>query len=185
MIHFVDTETSGLTDEDEVLSVAIATWDDGKVDVRYVKHFFCQGVISPEAQKVNGYDVETWWKKHDAEHRYAKHAHEITAALEGATVWGGSNPDFDRRMLRGMFRSVRVPWPRIGHRVCDTGSLALPLQVCGAIQSTGLTSLMAYFGLGEQKHSALEDVHATIAVFERLVELYSSAILGDGAGVAA
>jgi DNA polymerase III epsilon subunit-like protein len=181
MIHFIDCETSGVTEDDEVISVAIATWDDGAVDVRYHKHFFCQGTITPEAQKVNGYDSELWWKKKNAQNWYASYANEVASALGDLRIWGGSNPDFDRRMLRATFRRVRVAWPHIGHRNCDVASLAVPLLVCGKIEHTGLGALMQYFGLGAQTHTALEDVQATIQVWERLLDLYGGAIMGAAA----
>lgn len=173
-IHFVDCETTGLTDDDEVISVAIATWDSEKaqrVEMRYLGYFFPLGECHPGAARINGYSPQAWAEKigSRAEFMSSGACNTIARELEGLMYWGGSNPGFDIAKLQEAFRRVRVPWPKMGHRKIDTSSMALPLVILGKITSTGLGALMQHFGLGAQTHTAKEDVLNTIAVFERLL----------------
>jgi DNA polymerase III epsilon subunit-like protein len=183
-IHFLDVETTGLTADDEVIDLAIATWDDGKTDVRYVGRWYPIGPCTPEAARVNGYSPEAWAAAEFPKvggvfsHEAACH---VSQALDGLVLWGGSNPAFDERMLREAFRRVRCPWPKMGHRKVDIASLAAPLLAVGKVKGTGLGQLMAFFGLGEQSHNALADVKASIVVFERLVETYARGIFNVAA----
>lgn len=176
-IHFADGETTGLTEDDEIIEFAIATWDSEaspRVEMRYHAYFFPLGECHPGAARINGYSPEAWAAKISGPRAgflgYGA-CRAIAAELEGLTYWGGSNPGFDISKLQEAFRRVRVPWPKMGHRKIDTSAMALPLVILGKVTSTGLGALMQHFGLGAQTHTAKEDVLNTIAVFERLLAL--------------
>lgn len=167
LIHFVDCETTGLEDTDEILECCIATWNDGAFNVVFHEEFRPLGSVTPEAAAVNGYtpDRAACFSPLDA-----AACGRIAAALQGLELWAGSNPGFDKRFLQNAFRRARVAWPKIGHRNVDIASMAVPLLVSGRIQKTGLANLIHFFGLGAQKHRALQDVIDSVNVFQKLLE---------------
>lgn len=172
-VHFIDTETTGLGEHDEILSLAIVVWNDGVLEPRYEGLFWPQGKCGEEAAKVNGYKKETWGKDHPNFHGVWQWEHciDIREAIKDLEYWGGSNPGFDRRMIEGQFRRMREPF-FAGHRNIDTCSLAAPLICAGLVKSGSLGALTEYFGLGTQTHGALADAIAAAQVFEKLVETY-------------
>lgn len=168
VIHFVDCETSGLDEtRDEILSCCIARWENGKSECLYSERFHALGSVSDFIGKLTGYGSPDWIA---SQPRYLvdAEAERISKALEGCEILAGSNPSFDERFLRATFARLRVDFPKIGHRKIDTSSLAAPLLLAGLIEKTGLEHLMKFFGLGDQKHDAHDDVFDSIACFERL-----------------
>lgn len=169
-IAVLSVHTTGLDPvTDEVVEVAIVSPGE-TVEQAFVRRFYARGPVPTNVRKHNGYDPETYGFPF-----YAADAEVIAAELvkRGAilTYWDAAIP-----FLQNAFRQVRVPWPsrmQLRPHVYDLQSLALPLVTCGAIKTTTLTELCAFFELGEVKHSALSDAMQAAKVFELLVEGYT------------
>jgi DNA polymerase III epsilon subunit-like protein len=182
-IAFLDTETTGLEREDEVIELAIQIWDSdttGTVEgATFYGLWFPSGDCNPQAQKVNNYSRSAW-ETRGAKAFEADAVRRLRAFLtqHKPDAWGGCNTSFDLNMLENMTRRVREPsLSAICHRKVDVQPLAAPLQIAGVLKSASLASLCAHFGVTNQSaHSAIGDVQATIAVFERLVGLYWPAL---------
>jgi DNA polymerase III epsilon subunit-like protein len=176
IIHFTDTETTGLDPVEqgaEIVELAVATWDserDGLVTEVYHKGFLAVRGCPPEAAKINGYN-EAEWLAAGAKHFTAADAAELCKLFEGALI-GGSNPDFDKRMIQAECHRAGKLKPRWSHRSLNTASLGFPLWVLGEVESAGLVPLAAYFGIEHDAHTAMGDVRASIAVWEAFIEMY-------------
>ena len=173
-IAFVDVETTGLDPErDEIIEVCVETWDDGATaGPSYAERFMPRGECGEGAARVNGFTFEKWA---GSPFFTAEHAHKIAAVLEyvaqaGGCI-GGAAVAFDRAFLTKAFERVRVPFPKISHRLIDVQSMAVPLLVTEQIRGVSLGDLQDYFGLGAVEHTAVGDVHNTIKVFEGLLEV--------------
>jgi DNA polymerase III epsilon subunit-like protein len=171
IIHFCDTETTGITDDDEVIQLCIARWvyENGaaRVEPLYHEWFMPVGRVSEEAARVNGYTEAAYAGKPRFSYLAAE---QISKCLEGLEYWAGSNPSFDERMLRLAFKSTRTPFPKIGHRKIDLSSNAFPLMALGKIPGLGMNNIGQYFGFGAQTHTAEGDVMASIKIFELLTQ---------------
>lgn len=168
-IAFIDTETTGLTEQDEIIDIHIAVWNDGEIITDYEAKFMPLGACHPGAQKVNGFDIIKW---QGAPTFRESHAREIQAVLNQADMLGGCCVAFDKGMLERQFKRVRLDMKLTTHRTVDIQSLAVPLVYAGKIQTPSLHNLMTFFGLGDCKHTARADNEATIAIFEKLVGAY-------------
>jgi DNA polymerase-3 subunit epsilon len=171
LIHFLDTETTGLDPQaHELVEIAIATWNDGEVVELLERPYLPRNGCSAEVAALNGYDEELW-RSAGAEHFEIKHAKEIAALVEGALL-GGSNPDFDKRMIKAACHRTGQPEPKWSHRSLNTCSLAWPLWAMGQVESASLGALTGFFGIEHAAHSAMGDVKAAIKVWEALFDLY-------------
>jgi DNA polymerase III epsilon subunit-like protein len=182
-ICFVDVESTGTdVDRDELIEVCAVVWNDGKTAPSYSKRFFPTGPLEQEAQIVNGYDRAVW-ERDGAEYFTAAHAEKIGEVLAYAGILGGAAVAFDRDMLKRAFERVRVPFPKLSHRLVDVQSMGAPLVFAELIKTCkegenpdlaspvpSLAQLQEYFGLGPVKHNAVEDVFNTIKVFEKLLQ---------------
>jgi DNA polymerase III epsilon subunit-like protein len=186
-IAFIDVETTGLDPErDEIVDLCVRLWEDGKRGESYSKCFLAHGPISPEAQKVNGYDPEKWWKKNAV---YLT-AEELSKALElvnQAEYLGGAATAFDRGFLHAACDRLRLPRPKISHRLIDVQSLAVPFFFLGQVKSLSLGAIDQGLcgGNGKVPHNAPGDVDITINVFEALVSRLGSGLLAAQAQGAA
>lgn len=177
---FIDTETTGFEDDPntEVIEYAFAEWDSDKAGDNKVVRIDSQLVLPkngcPEqAAKINGYSEQLWidsgakhWAQSDVENTLAY-------LLPGCNI-AGSNPRFDTRCLKREFQKhgALTEWPRISHRYLNLASLAWPLWAMQEVESVGLESLAEYFSVEHKAHTAKGDVEASIAVWEKLFDLY-------------
>lgn len=187
VIAFVDTETTGLDpSKEEVIDVHVELWNMGAREVVYSKRFFPCGPCDPDAARINGYTPVRWSELGAVGPLLASDAQEIGVALAKGDLLGGAATSFDRDMLQGAFRRVRVPWPKVSHRLVDVQSLAAPFLIAGKIQSVSLAALAYYFlGVGSVPHTAAGDIDLTIRVFEKLLDSYCGAIFAPEQGAAA
>jgi DNA polymerase-3 subunit epsilon len=172
IIHFIDTETTGLDPVlgAEIVELAIARWEDGAVEELLHRPFMPSNGCPEEAAKVNGYNEAEWLEAGAKEFGIAD-AKEIAALVKGAYI-GGSNPDFDKRMIEGSCHRVGQPKPEWSHRSLNTASLAWPLWATGQVKRTGLVELAQFFGIEHEAHTAMGDVRASIEVWESLFDLF-------------
>jgi DNA polymerase-3 subunit epsilon len=171
-ILFTDTETTGLDPVlgAELIELAVIAWEDGATTELYEKPFLPKHGCPEAAAKINGYN-ETIWRECGAKEFTIADAKELAALFAGQYI-GGSNPDFDKRIIEGECHRAGQPKPEWSRRSLNTASLAWPLWATGAVDSTGLVSLAAYFGIEHEAHSAIGDVRACIKVWEALYDLY-------------
>jgi DNA polymerase-3 subunit epsilon len=171
-IHFIDTETTGLDPMSgaEIVEIAIALWEDGNVTELLHKGYLPKNGCPEEAAKINGYN-EAEWLAAGAQTFQIADAKELAELLAGAYI-GGSNPDFDRRMIEA--ETFRTGQPKLTwrHRTLNTASLAWPLWALGEVEATGLETLAKHFKIEHEAHTAMGDVHATIKVWEALFDRY-------------
>lgn len=176
VLHFVDTETTGLesdTFEPEVLSYAIVRWTDGKIET--LCHRFLTPVIAPTADvcEFNGYSLERWTELNAGTRPPVfsfAHAGELQEYLGNRAVIVGSNPDFDKRRLQYECRQLNLATPTWHHRSINLSSFAGLLRAAGLIAGTGLSDATAHFGLDTTgRHTALGDCMIGIQVFERFI----------------
>lgn len=90
-IVFLDTETTGLDDDAQVVEIAIVNADGAVIFESYVKPTVS---VNPEAQAVHGIGPE----KLASAPTWPEIAEQVRAALEGKTVVI-FNADFDTRIL--------------------------------------------------------------------------------------
>lgn len=172
-IVFFDTETTGLIDKNpdaEIVEYAGATWDDGNVTGKFhrriLPHFGCP----PEAAKINGYDFAAW-KASGAEVMRVADLADLRARLDGMML-GGSNPGFDKAMVRAACARLSQPAPDWSYKHLDLGAFGLLLQLEGVVENAKLETLAAYFGIPHEAHTAMGDVMASIGVWEACFERF-------------
>ncbi len=172
IIHFLDTETTGLdpTLGAELIELACCSWNDGAVVELIEKPYLPKNGCPENVAKLNGYD-EAAWLGAGAKLFEIADAKEIFELLAGAFI-GGSNPDFDKRMIEAACHRTGQPKPKWSHRSLNTASLGFPLWVTGQTESTGLAALATFFGIEHAAHTAMGDVKASIAVWEALFDMY-------------
>jgi hypothetical protein len=181
-IAFLDTETTGLEREDEVIELHVQIWDSegaGLVEgAEFYRLWYPCNLPSAKAAEVNGFSYSKWQER-------------------GATMFTGDDVRAARvprqaqaRLVRRREHSIRrqharehdAPRTRAAPHVADVRqvdvqSMAVPLMVAGKLKSAALASLCSYFGVqNSQAHSAKGDCLATLQVFEKLVGLYWPAL---------
>ena len=182
-IAFLDTETTGLEREDEVIELHVQLWDSegaGLVEgAEFYRLWFPCNLPSPKAAEVNGFSYSGWHER-GATMFTGDDVRAFRAWIEKykPDSFGGANTQFDVNMLENMTRRAREPRLTLTtYRQVDVQSMAVPLMVAGTIKSAALASLCSYFGVQNQgAHSAKGDCLATIQVFERLVGMYWPAL---------
>lgn len=168
-IVFFDTETTGLIDKNpkaEIVEYAGATWDDGDVSGEFHRYVIPVFGCPAEAAAINGYD-EAKWRGAGAETFKVPHATELRQRLDGMMI-GGSNPDFDKKMIRASCERLGQPVPDWSYKHLDLGAYGLLLQLAGEIVNAKLETLAAYFGIPHEAHTAMGDVKASIGVWEAI-----------------
>lgn len=187
-VLFIDTETTGLEREDEVIELHMQLWDSdttGLVEgAEFYGLWYPSGDCGPKAAEVNGFSY-TKWQERGARLFTADDVRNIRAFLtkHKPDMFGGANTQFDVNMLENMTRRAREPRLTLTtHRQVDVQSLAAPLMVAGKLKSLSLAALCQYFGVqNTQAHSAKGDCLATLQVFEKLLGLYWPALQGAAA----
>lgn len=183
----LDTETTGLPDKapwiehpemgPEIVEYALATWCDGlvsDVECHRVKPRNLHLLPAPEGDTYHTadgfplrYNAAEWkgavpWNLDDC--------HRMRRRLDGQIILG-SNPGFDKDRVAWEHQRFQVERPKWFYSHADTGSMAIWLRLQGLIENCKLTTLSSYFGVEHDAHTALGDVLATIAVFEKLFDL--------------
>lgn len=191
ILTFLDTETTGLPEKEpflsspelgpEVVEYAIADWCDG--ELTNIEHRL---VVPRNIQEVATEDEDGIWRTPDGFPLRYRADHW---RAEGAIKWNdadtrrmhqrlarkmlaGSNPGFDQARLQWEITRTgggRVDWE---HRMVGTEHLAIFMIHQGLVQSRGLVALAEYFEIEHDAHTALGDLQASVAVFERMVDLY-------------
>lgn len=182
-LTFVDTETTGLPKHYpdgacEITEYCFATWEDGKTSDGIHRLVQPQNAPAPDKDGIcrtpDGFPLSyrpDQWKHAGAKPWGAEDNRLVFDRLHGANV-GGSNPRFDLERFRFEVERFSKGGPRAepSHRIMDLNALGYPLWASGAVESTSLVKLAAYFGIEHDAHTSNGDVLASIAVFERLLD---------------
>jgi len=180
-ILFIDTETGGLdAKKHSLLTIALAVYEDGKVIAdqdHIVKHE--DYIITPKALEVNNINLI----EHDNIAIDSKViVQEIIKFMDdnfGNTkpVIAGHNIEFDNGFLVKLFDDENETWSNhASHRKLDTCSLINYLIITGKIdlKSASLEASINYFRIKtEARHTAKDDVRATIKLFECINKVVS------------
>ncbi len=166
-IVFFDTETTGLIDKDpnaEIVEYAGATWDDGKVSGEFHRYVMPKNGCPEAAAKINGFSPELWAARSAREFCGADCVN-LSQRLDGMML-GGSNPAFDKAMMRAESARLGLKPPDALYKHLDLGAFGLLLQLQGEIENAKLETMAEYFGIPHEKHTAMGDVKASIGVWE-------------------
>jgi DNA polymerase-3 subunit epsilon len=180
VIWFVDTETGG-TDEQihSILSVAVVRWEDRKITDQYAC-FIEENpmVLARDAMEKNQIDVRQrlgWKTPQDAAKAIARWVFCAQSSKEYSErpLIGGHNVAFDVKFIGRLFKIAGERYP-FSYRTVDTASIARYLHTLGLLnpKSFRLEDLCAELGVKHTNaHTAIGDVLATVAVFEKMQDL--------------
>lgn len=181
MIHLIviDTETGGLDPSDSCIielaarCVTIAHERKGlTVGESFHELVKPDRPVGAQAATVNGYSEEKWSGSKRMGIVARKFIGWLYTLPHEDMAWAGSNVSgFDLPFLKSDLArcDLALPGkPKFGRRVLNTESLCFPLLVRGDVNSLGVEALRTWAGLsGKQKHTALDDVHDTVAIVSR------------------
>lgn len=178
-LFFFDTETGGLSEIDhDIVEIAVCRMrhrieenDLLCIDTlhRYIKP---RKSVSPEAAKMNGYTPELWAERGAV--FIEEVLPDIDGLLAGATP-AGQNPIFDMKFLTAAYASVDRSMPKFDYHLVDVSMLAWPFVIAGLLPGQSLRYSCEFFNLGEQIHSAKDDIDKTIAVYVAIMGLFTAA----------
>lgn len=163
-ITVLDVETTGLSADDRVVSLALLSIDGwqlprGSIEVTSLHAIFNPGKKShPKAAEVHGYsDLEL-----ECQDLFEKHAKDIHSIIVNSDVLVAHNANFDRGFVTREFNNcglppLSVPW------FCTMDAC----KTAGEFSRVNLDSVCARLGLqrAAAKHSALEDAWLTFQVY--------------------
>jgi DNA polymerase-3 subunit epsilon len=176
-IVFVDTETTGLDPtRDRIVSYCAVVWHGpGKYGPPLSRFVDPQCDVEDRVRQVNGYDADVWRTQHNATPYDKSDVANLAVMFNDATV-AGSNPRFDMGFIASEANRLGIGPPAWSHRVIDLASLAAPLWLAGVVEGIGLQNSIKLFGVNPGvEHTAIDDCYASIAVWERYLELYLGA----------
>lgn len=174
-ISFTDTETTGLdAQEDEIIQLAAIKiehydWDRPWL-IRQIGELEFKinptKPVSAEAQAVNGYKPENWTNAVSADEAILSYFRFVEW-----TNFGGQNPHFDRKFIDATASRLGIAWPKLsGYRLVAVEMTAWSLYLAGKVDNVKQETLAAFFGLGKQKHDALDDVRQSIKIYEKCLQ---------------
>jgi DNA polymerase-3 subunit epsilon len=161
---FVDTETTGLTREDRVITLGTVELDLGRNQVRTRHLIFNPGRPSnPFAAAVHGYD--DWTLRHQPD--FAVHASDMIAPFLEADAVYAHNAAFDERFLRTEFALCGL---ELADRRFDCTLRAYKRKYD---RPGGLDRVIEHMGLEKRGkvHGALEDAWLCMRAFLWLNDL--------------
>ena len=164
VLAFIDTETTGLTRDDRIISLAIATLkaedlQTNRFRLRTTHLIFNPGRrCHPRAAAVHGWDDRTLSKQA----RFGDHMKEVSRRLADADIWLMHNATFDRRFLTQEFDALGRALPKR-----PTFCTMVEARSRWPNQSARLDDCVGRIGLARRQraHGALEDALLTAALF--------------------
>jgi len=176
---FMDVETGGLDPEKHsLLTIALSVYEDGKIINKKdfaVRHDVYN--VSAQALKINNINLI---EHHDIATDEAIVVDEIIKIIKDnfidcEPIVAGHGVDFDYKFIAKLFRDNNYNFSDyVSHRKLDTCSILKFLMVTDSIdiRSASLENAIKYFGIEtKDRHTARDDVDATVVLFERLDKL--------------
>ncbi len=179
---FVDIETTGLVvGFHEIIEVAALRVDPQTLKTKAEACFKAPPQhperFTDEVRNTNRYSIERW-KTARPLGQVLRHVKPILQ--DGILV--GHNVRFDWEFLSLAYQQQGMTPPDIDYHLVDTALLAWPLVVAGVIERPTLRVLCDFFGVDNTgEHSALADVHRTIAVYRRLLPMMDPTVFSHWA----
>lgn len=180
-LAFIDTETTGTSREDRIITLAIATMQasalqEGKIKLRTMHLVFNPlRPCHPQASAIHGWSDRTLARQP----RFADHADEIADRLASADVWLMHNAAFDCRLLEQDFdalsrtlptrptfctlRAARQKWPQQSNKLdycVERIGLARAGNTHGALEDALLTAALFSFLHTGKRWKRLPEAHA-------------------------
>ena len=188
MLVFVDTETGGLNPEDtSLLSIAFAIYKPESQSILnklelLVRHDPYQ--VSAGALNTNGINLVEHHQRAYQPKQCIEMIQEFLYPFfkETQAKLAGHNAPFDVGYIKRMFSNEKqsAEYDKLfSHRVIDTIPIAQVLKDAGKLplSNLGLSNLVKHFGitLDGDRHTAMADCLATVAVYQKLTELVQGA----------
>jgi DNA polymerase III epsilon subunit-like protein len=177
---FIDTETSGLNpDTDVIIEVAAVRWSYTRGIVRqFEARLMAQDgsfpTVPPNVAAINGYSRMRW--AHTAV-SYLDGLKAFYAEMDADTLLTAANAPFDLAFLGRA--PIQRPKTWSYHAFDLSTFIFSELVVPGMIPKPKLQEAARFLGLGEQEHTALSDCLLAVRVYERLLEVRSRTVLRD------
>jgi DNA polymerase III epsilon subunit-like protein len=184
---FIDTETTGLHADAEIISIALVFTDDEyRVLKSHVRHFLPNGYMHPKAAEVNGYTDELWLMRQEQEGFTNEHDewHTIFDLLSCRYVDGkkeneltiiAQNTAFDMRMLYEVQRKKPYLNSHMLNRCLDLASFAVPFMIDRdhAMRYHSLELICQECGVKyKNAHDALADTLMMLNCWQHISEYY-------------
>lgn len=183
---FIDTETGGIIPgKHSLLSIGVVIWDldEGIIAKRefYIKSK--RYIITKEAQKINKFDRDS----------HNKIAEDPKIVIEKLLAFlythfpndtfiplAGHNVQFDINFLKVFFKKNNRSYNQyFSHRSIDTYSIYKTLVLSDVLSNNINSShdAFSYFDIKvDNRHNALSDCIATVALFEKMIALIKNEI---------
>lgn len=171
-LHFVDTETTGLIDEEpeaEITELAVVKWNDGDSVVLLHERIRPKRGMPENNAKFNKSYTPEAYKGLDV---WDLNASQYTVELLKGALICGSNPDFDKRMIAAECYRTGAGKPQWHHRGVNTCTLGMLLWCMGETEGSGLAHLTKHFGIEHAEHTAMGDCMAAIGVWEAFFDRF-------------
>ncbi|MGL5951409.1 MAG: 3'-5' exonuclease [Cetobacterium sp.] len=181
-IIYLDTETTGLSDNAAIIQLSGIVEIDGEV----VEMFNLFGrphegaEVSEEALKIQGRTLEEVESSPNSSRELHFNFLEILDRYinrydkNDKFIVAGYNVEFDVTKLRELFQrnNHKYLFSYIDHRKLDPLHWILPLQILGKIpklENNKLETWCKHFGIELQAHDSLEDIKATRELIDRFM----------------
>jgi len=171
---FVDIETGGLDPNVHAITemaFAVTDLNGNNISKKMDFKVLSEGVITPEAAKINGYNEEAW-KKEAINFKAFMNIFNKCFSENKRLQWAGSNPKFDYDFIKASCARDNIEFkpPLYSHHLLDVGSMCWPLLHTGKVSSIRQKDLAAYYSFGEQEHNAAGDVDQCIKIYQAFVK---------------
>ena len=172
-----DTETTGMTNDDEICQIAAAEYVCGKLS-RTLALYICPTCeMNPWAEGVHGLSLDFLSEDGMAPEEAMR---QFFAFVGEDALLVAHNAPFDLRMLRQECAKFDLAFSPQGVEVCDT--LALARYRRPDLECHALSHLIDALGIDAvNSHDALDDAYACAGVFFKLIESFNKGNANDGA----
>lgn len=162
----LDTETTGLEEDDEVVQIGIIDEDHNEI---YQKYFYPEKEVNPFAQKVNHLNKE----KLKNCPKFTDIDFQEIKKLIGNRMIIGHNIGFDKRMILQSLQKngydLEKEVEELFQDCFDTKLMAKRLLQSNSYSLNNLTTLVGI--TREEQHEALDDCHMTLEFINRLEDI--------------
>ena len=173
IIVIFDTETTGLTDNDEVIELAAKKYRVSRGNLYQIdsfhEYFKPTFAISEKITEITGLTNEFLEDKPSYEEKHE----EIKAFFKDSLLCAYNTP-FDIKMMNNMYRKMGEIFAEDASSSLDVLVMARDIVSKKECEKHNLGTIASYYGVDEGLtfHSALDDVEATKRLFEIFIEEY-------------
>ena len=173
-----DTETTGMTNDDEICQIAAVEYERGTECRSMAEYLTPACPMNPFAELTHGLSLD-FLRQNGIPPVIG--LDRFFSFLGGDALLVAHNLRFDMRMLNNDCVQYGMQPAVADIETCDT--LALARFVRPDLGSYTLANLVEALGIdGTNSHDALDDAHACAGVFFRLIESAKEGVVGAGSG---